>query len=254
MSRYFIEVSYRGTRYSGFQVQENAPTIQLEIEKAFATLHRQSAALTGSSRTDAGVHALQNYFHFDFEGEVHSQFVYKMNAILPDDIVVKNIFRMPAEAHSRFDAVSRRYSYRVHRFKNPFIGRTSLYYPYQLDIQMMQEAAAVVKGQRNFYSFAKTNSQVKTFECTVFTSEWTFEGSTLKYTIEANRFLRGMVRLLTASLLKVGRGKLSVETFEQLFRGNIKCGVSVPAHGLFLEYVNFAENYFPSPGVDLKGF
>jgi tRNA pseudouridine38-40 synthase len=254
MSRYFIEVAYRGTRYSGFQVQENAPTIQLEIEKAFTTLHRQSASLTGSSRTDAGVHALQNFFHFDFEGEVHRQFVYKMNAILPEDIVVKNIFSMPAAAHSRFDAISRRYSYRVHRFKNPFIGRTSLYFPYQLDIQMMQKAADIIKGQKNFFSFSKTNSQVKTFECLVFTSEWTLEGNTMKYTIEANRFLRGMVRLITASLLKVGRGKLSVETFEEFFSGKTKCGFSVPAHGLFLEWVKFAENYFPAPGVDLKGF
>jgi len=254
MPRYFIEVTYRGTRYSGFQVQENAPTIQLEIEKAFATLHRKPATLTGSSRTDSGVHALQNYFHFDFDDEIHTQFVYKMNAILPDDIVVKNIYRMPEQAHARFDAISRRYGYRIHRFKNPFIKNTSLYFPFQLDQQKMQLGAEMVKKHTNFYAFAKTNSQVKTYECKVMISEWNFEEDSLVYRIEANRFLRGMVRLLTASLLKVGRGKLQLDMFEEFFMGKEKCGFSVPAHGLFLESVNYPENYFPAPGVDLKGF
>lgn len=254
MSRYFIEVAYRGTRYSGFQVQENAPTIQLEIEKAFTTLHRQPVILTGSSRTDAGVHALQNYFHFDFDPEVHQQFVYKMNAILPDDIVVRNIYRMPEQAHARFDAISRRYEYRIHRFKNPFIKSTSLYFPFQLDLKKMQQAADLIKNHTNFYAFAKTNSQVKTFECRVTISEWVVEENTFRYRIEANRFLRGMVRLITASLLKVGREKLSLEDFEEFFRGKEKCGFSVPAHGLFLEMVNYPENYFPAPGVDLRGF
>src|ERR1051326_3616163 len=105
MARYFIEVAYKGTNYSGFQIQENAATIQSEVEKAFQTLHRLPVQLTGSSRTDAGVHALQNFFHFDFEGTIHPQAVYKLNAILPNDIVVKNIYAMPADAHSRFDAI-----------------------------------------------------------------------------------------------------------------------------------------------------
>src|SRR5947209_7252728 len=101
MSRYFIEVAYKGTNYSGFQIQENARTIQAEIERAFEVLHKASITLTGSSRTDAGVHALQNYFHFDFEQAVHPQIVYKMNAILPDDVVVKKVLQMPEVAHSR---------------------------------------------------------------------------------------------------------------------------------------------------------
>jgi tRNA pseudouridine38-40 synthase len=254
MSRYFIEVVYRGTRYSGFQVQENAPTIQLEIEKAFTTLHRQPVIFTGSSRTDTGVHALQNYFHFDFDHEIHPQFVYKMNAILPDDIVVRNIYRMPEQSHARFDAISRRYGYRIHRFKNPFIKNTSLYFPFQLDLEKMQEASDMIRENTNFFAFAKTNSQVKTFECRVVMSEWNAEDDNLLYRIEANRFLRGMVRLITASLLKVGRGNLSMDEFEAFFKGKEKCGFSVPAHGLFLESVNFPENYFPAPGADLRGF
>src|SRR5438067_5783857 len=141
MARYFIELAYNGTKYSGFQIQENANTIQAEIEKAFSTIHRNSVNLTGSSRTDAGVHALQNFFHFDYENPLHPQFIYKMNAILPDDIVVNNVFEMGEQAHSRFNAVSREYIYRIHRFKNPFLKDVSYFFPYKLDINLMHEAA-----------------------------------------------------------------------------------------------------------------
>src|SRR6266498_881543 len=213
MPRYFIEVAYRGTNYSGFQVQENANTIQAEIEKAFKTLHRNSAALTGSSRTDAGVHALQNFFHFDYDEAINPQFAYKMNALLPQDIVVKNIFEMASSAHSRFDAISREYIYYIHRFKDPFAQSTSLYFPYRLDIELMQQASELLKQQTNFFAFSKTNTQVKNFNCSILKSKWAVEANSLTYTIEANRFLRGMVRAITATLLKIGRDKLSIEEF-----------------------------------------
>ena len=212
MPRYFLEVSYKGTNYNGFQVQENANTIQSEVEKAFSTLHRQPVSLTGSSRTDTGVHALQNFFHFDLD-ELHPQSVYKLNAILPPDIAVKNIFPMPAQAHSRFDATSREYIYNLHRFKDPFRNSISFFFPYKLDLERMQEAAAYLKSQTNFFAFAKTNTQVKNFECRILTSEWIIEEGRFTYHIEANRFLRGMVRLITASLLRIGRHKLSPEQF-----------------------------------------
>lgn len=244
MSRYFIEVSYKGTRYSGFQVQENAVTIQSEVEKAFQTLHRLPVQLTGSSRTDAGVHALQNFFHFDFEQEVHPQAVYKLNAILPKDIVVQNIRLMPAEAHSRFDAISREYTYRIHRFKNPFLNETSFYFPYTLDKAILEKGAAYITSQQNFLAFSKTNTQVKNFNCTIHKSEWHFDGDHLSFTIQGNRFLRGMVRLLTATLLKLGRGKISFEELTELFSDERKSVHSVPAHGLFLRNVSYPDNYF----------
>src|SRR5689334_11687050 len=155
MQRYFLEVAYKGTHYSGFQRQNNANTIQAEIEKAFHTLHRQPVSLTGSSRTDAGVHALQNYFHFDCEIDMHPQFVYKMNAILPPDIVIKQLYKMTAGAHSRFDAINREYEYRIYRIKNPFLQDTAFYYPYKLDMGLMQQAAELIKDQTNFFAFAK---------------------------------------------------------------------------------------------------
>lgn len=254
MPRYFIEVAYKGTHYSGFQVQENANTIQAEIEKAFRTIHRNSAELTGSSRTDAGVHALQNFFHFDYEKGLHPQFLYKMNALLPKDIVVKNVMEMPLSAHSRFDATSREYLYKIHRFKDPFLQSTSLYFPYRLDLEGMQQASALLKQQTSFFAFSKTNTQVKNFNCRIIRSEWMAEGDHLIYTIEANRFLRGMVRAITATLLKIGRHKLSLAELELLFTEDKKAGFSVPAHGLFLAKVNYPENYFPVTGLPFTAF
>src|ERR1043166_8528639 len=113
MPRYFLEVSYKGTNYSGFQIQQNANSIQAEIEKAFQVLQKEQIVLTGSSRTDAGVHALQNFFHFDFEKEMHPHLVYKMNAILPADIVVRKFISVTNDAHCRFDAISREYKYYI---------------------------------------------------------------------------------------------------------------------------------------------
>ncbi|NTS41156.1 tRNA pseudouridine(38-40) synthase TruA [Flavisolibacter sp. BT320] len=244
MSRYFIEVAYKGTRYSGFQIQENAATIQSEVEKALQTLHRSPFQLTGSSRTDAGVHALQNFFHFDFENEMHDQAVYKLNAILPRDIVIKAIHKMPVESHARFDAIRRNYVYKIHRYKNPFLENASFYYPYQLDISVLKEGASFLKEQTNFAAFSKTNTQVKNFICTIYKSEWKEEGDYLTYEIEGNRFLRGMVRLVTATLLKMGRGKIPFQQFQTLFDGRSKTVYSVPAHGLYLRSVVYPENYF----------
>lgn len=241
MARYFLEVAYKGTRYSGFQVQNNAITIQSEVEAAFQTLHRQPVRLTGSSRTDAGVHALQNFFHFDVDAPVHPQAVYKLNAILPDDIVVKNIVSMPAEAHSRFDALSRSYAYRLHHVKNPFLKDTSLFYPYKLNIEALQEGAAFILAQDDFSAFSKTNTQVSNFKCRIFHSQWEIGTDTLVYRIEGNRFLRGMVRMLTATLLKMGRGKITKEEFETYFTGSTKCGVSSPSHALYLTAVSYRD-------------
>ena len=242
MSRYFLEVSYRGTAYSGFQSQQNTgKTIQAEVEKAFAVLQREEVAMTGSSRTDAGVHALQNYFHFDYEGEIHPQFLYKVNAILPEDIVIRKLVPVNVEAHCRFDAVSREYRYYIYRRKDPFLQDRAFYFPYRLSVEKMREAAEVVKGYTDFTSFSKRNTQVKTFECRILESEWEMEGEKLVYHVRANRFLRGMVRALTATMLQVGRGRIDMEGFRGVIesRDCTKASFAVPARGLFLERVEF---------------
>ena len=175
MSRYFLEVSYKGTNYSGFQIQQNANSIQAEIEKAFQILQKEKIGLTGSSRTDAGVHALQNFFHFDFEGEITSHFVYKMNAILPGDIVVQKLISVKQGAHCRFDAISREYKYFIYRYKDPFLKDRAFYFPYKLNMELMQQAAVMIKTYTDFTSFSKRNTQVKTFNCCIMESKWGWE-------------------------------------------------------------------------------
>jgi tRNA pseudouridine38-40 synthase len=242
MSRYFLEVSYKGTAYSGFQLQKNTgKTIQAEVEKAFAVLQREEVSMTGSSRTDAGVHALQNYFHFDYEGEIHPQFLYKLNAILPADIVVRKLVPVSADAHCRFDAVSREYRYYIYRGKDPFLEDRAFYFPYRVSVEKMQEAAGVIKGYTDFTSFSKRNTQVKTFECRITESFWEMEKETLIYHVKANRFLRGMVRALTATMLKVGREKLDMAGFRSVIesRDCTKASFAVPARGLFLGAVEY---------------
>lgn len=246
MPRYFLELAYRGTNYSGFQKQKNANTVQAEVEKAFQILHNQPVDLVGSSRTDAGVHALQNYFHFDYQ-ELHPQFLYKMNAILPADIVLKRVHVLHPDAHARFDALSRRYEYRIFQTKNPFVQGQALYYPFKVDIALMQQAAEIIKYKKSFFAFCKTNTQVKNFDCNIFHSEWKSKKGILTYSIEANRFLRGMVRLLTASMLQVGRKKITIEEFVSFFESGTKCGFSIPSTGLYLIHVNYSLEIFEKP-------
>jgi len=249
MARYFLEVAYKGTRFSGFQVQEQVATVQSEVERALSLVQRMPVALTGSSRTDAGVHALQNFFHFDSDASLHPQLLYKLNAIVPGDIVIKGLYPVPDTAHCRFDAVSREYEYRLYAEKNPFLQETALFYPYTVDRDALLETAAFIKEQKNFWAFSKTNTQVKNFNCSIYISEWLNRGEELIYHIEGNRFLRGMVRLLTATQLKVARGKLSMDAFRKLFRDDVKCGFSIAATGLYLVRVKYPERYFAFPRI-----
>jgi tRNA pseudouridine38-40 synthase len=241
MSRYFLEVAYKGTNYSGFQSQRNANTIQAEIEKAFAILQKEKIIMTGSSRTDAGVHALQNFFHFDFERDIHSEFTYKMNAILPEDIVVKQLISVAADAHCRFDAISREYKYFIYRNKNPFLKGRAFYFPYKLDIEILHQAAMILKEYEDFTSFSKRNTQVKSFKCEIQASTWYWEKDFLVFHVKANRFLRGMVRALTATMLKIGRKKMSLNQFRNIIEDKdcTKASFAVPSQGLFLVSVAY---------------
>jgi tRNA pseudouridine38-40 synthase len=240
--RYFLEVMYKGTAYSGFQVQANARnTIQEETEKALAILLKQTTSLTGSSRTDAGVHALQNFFHFDSGENIDAHFLYKINAIVPKDIVIKNIYPVPPGAHCRFDALTRSYSYHIYQKKNPFLADRAHYFPYSVDLERMQEAAGVIKTYTDFTSFSKRNTQVKTFVCAIAESNWKQGGEEIIYRVTANRFLRGMVRGLTGTMLQVGRNKISIDQLKNIIEAR-NCRLadfSVPGHGLFLEEVAY---------------
>ncbi len=244
MPRYFLELSYKGTAYSGFQTQDNANTIQAEIEKAFTILQKDKVSFTGSSRTDAGVHAQQNFFHFDYDGIIHPQFLYKVNAILPEDIVVQGVKPVKDDAHCRFDAISREYKYFIYRKKNPFLQDRAFFYPYKLDTEKLQQASVIIKEYNDFTSFSKRNTQVKTFRCEILESQWIQDDECLVYNVKGNRFLRGMVRALTATMLKVGRGKLSLDEFRAIIEAKdcTRASFAVPAHGLFLVSVNYPQN------------
>ena len=245
MARYFIEVAYKGTGYAGFQVQQNANTIQAEIEKALHVYFRKVFSLTGSSRTDAGVHAQQNFFHFDsdiiFTTAETDKATYHLNAILPLDIAIKNIRQVAENAHCRFDATARSYRYCVHQHKDPFLQDDSYYYPYPLNIDAMNEAAKLLFDFTDFESFAKKNTQVFTYNCTIFLSEWKYENSMLIYTVVGNRFLRGMVRGLVGTMLLVGKGKHSIEDFKNIVesKDSSKTDFSAPAKGLVLLEVKY---------------
>lgn len=236
-----------GNEYAGFQVQANAITIQSEVEKAFSIFFRKTVSLTGSSRTDTGVHARQNFFHFDWETEMNPATIYNLNALLPASIVIKRLIGMPAGAHSRFDAISREYRYYITITKDPFLKDRSYYYPYTLDKGVLQKAALIIKGQEDFSSFSKKGSQAKTMQCRIYESEWGEEEGSWVYRVEANRFLRGMVRGLAGTMLQVGRGKMTIEEFEAVIRSKdaTRADFSVPGQGLFLQRVNFPDGYFP---------
>lgn len=236
MPRYFLEVAYKGTPYSGFQSQENALTVQAEVEKAFSILQRCSVVMTGSSRTDAGVHALQNFFHFDFEQAIHPQFVYKINAILPSSVVVKSIREVAADAHCRFDATHRSYQYYIYNSKDPFKEDRAWFYPYPLNKALLEQSAAILLGVEDFTSFSKRNTQVKTFICRLTESQWIEEDGFLVYRVTGNRFLRGMVRALVSTMLLVGREKITLTEFQEIINAKdcTRASFVAPAHGLFL--------------------
>jgi tRNA pseudouridine38-40 synthase len=249
MSRYFIEVCYDGQGFGGFQIQNNQITIQGALEQAMATLYRVPVALTGASRTDAGVHALQNFLHFDADFEITPKHIYNLNALLPKSIVVKAIHGVPVDAHCRFDAIKRSYIYRIHSQKDPFLEGRSWYYPFPVDVTALQSAAAILLNHTNFESFSKKNTSVNTFDCSITKANWAQDGPLLTFNIDSNRFLRGMIRGLVGTMLQVGRGQTNLAAWEEIIRSKNEQNVdfSTPAHGLYLSAVKYPA-YFQEIG------
>ena len=239
MPTYFLALAYKGTRFAGFQIQDNAITIQGQVERAMATYLRENVQLTGSSRTDAGVHANRNFFHFSIDRILNHEFVYHVNAILPPDIAITGIYAVPEGSHSRFDAIGRRYKYHIYNSKNPFLNDRSWYYPYPMDLAELNQAASSLLGLHDFTSFAKRRTQVYTHICTISVCQWHETEDGWVFMVEGNRFLRGMVRALVGTMVKVGRKKISVESFQNLLlsKDSAMADFSAPGHGLFLDDV-----------------
>jgi tRNA pseudouridine38-40 synthase len=241
MARYFIEVAYLGTSFNGFQIQENQLTIQGEINSALSLILKEEIQTTTSSRTDAGVHAYQNYLHFDTEKILSNKTIYSMNAIVHGDLVIKNIYAVGTDNHSRFDATGRKYSYHVIQEKNPFLKETAYFFPFAIDVELMNEAAKLLIGKYDFTSFSKRNTDVNNYFCTIELAYWEVHKNYLTFHVQSNRFLRGMVRAIVATLLQVGRKKISIQDFQSIIDSKdcTKADFSADGCGLFLEEVKY---------------
>ena len=250
MQRYFLKLSYDGTNYHGWQSQENASTVQSEIEKALSVLLDRSVEITGAGRTDTGVHAKEYFAHFDIDENLDTKkiedIVYRLNAILPDDISIQKILPVAPDAHARFSAISRTYRYYISRNKNPFTYGNSWNVFGKLSVGKMNEAAKILFEYNDFTSFSKLHTDVKTNNCKIFQAEWKEENDLLIFTNTADRFLRNMVRAIVGTLVDVGKEKIAVEDFRKIIesRNRGDAGYSVPAKGLFLENIMYLENIF----------
>src|SRR5690606_17187275 len=215
--RYFIELAYNGKAYFGWQSQRDAVTVQETIEKALFVLLQKPTAVTGAGRTDTGVHATKYYAHFDAEkiGDINN-LIYKLNSILPEDIAVYDIFKVPDEAHARFDALSRTYKYYVIQHKEPFLTGTSHLVKNKLDVEIMNRAANSLKNYRDFKCFSKSKTDVKTYNCRVTEAYWEKTNDLLIFHITADRFLRNMVRAIVGTLLDIGLNKLEEEDLHKI--------------------------------------
>ncbi len=242
--RYFITLSYDGTRYHGWQIQPDGITVQQVLQDALSTLLRQEIVVVGAGRTDAGVHARKMVAHIDVNGEIQDtgQLVYKLNSFLPYDISVQHVKPVSEEMHARFSATSRRYRYFVHTKKNPFRKKYSCELHFDLDYELMNVAAAKLKEYADFGAFCKSHSDVKTTICAVIQAHWVnYEPDAWYFEIEANRFLRNMVRAVVGTLVEVGRHRMSLTQFEKVVEEGRRTGAgeSMPANALFLESVEY---------------
>ncbi len=249
--KYFLQFSYNGKVYHGWQNQPNAITVQQILEQTMATILREPVSLMGAGRTDAGVHAKQMFAHFDMN-EISNipELVYKLNAMLPDDIAVQTIVEVTSEAHARFDAVSRTYEYWVIPQKNPFFSDSAHYVKRPLNVQKMNEAAQLLLQFNDFECFSKSNTDVHTYLCEISEAAWQEKGVLLVFTITANRFLRNMVRAIVGTLLDVGSGKSTVDDVKAIInsKNRSKAGTSVPAKGLYLTKVIYPKSIFIKNG------
>lgn len=240
--RYFVEVSYHGQAYHGWQIQQNAHTVQAEIQNAISKIWGKELRIVGSGRTDSGVHARQQFFHVDAPRSIDpTRICQSLNGILPEDIAILNIFKVHATAHARFDAVMRSYEYHICQKKNPFLeDRCYLYYK-SLDLQQMNKAGELIVAHNDFRCFSRVQTAVNNFRCSVMESQWDTQNEMLIFYVSANRFLRGMVRAMVGTLIEVGLGKLTLDDFHSiLLSGDRKqAGQSVPAKGLFLTRVTY---------------
>lgn len=244
--RYFIQLSYKGTNYHGWQIQPNASTIQETLEKALSTILKEKIKTVGAGRTDTGVHARMFFAHFDTEKkdlDKIKKIVFQLNGILPADISVQNIFFVNDDVHARFNALSRTYEYHIHQKKDSFLDDFSYYLYGNLDIEKMNRAAELLSDYTDFTSLSKLHTDVRTNDCKIIQAIWEKEDHRLIFTIKADRFLRGMVRAIVGTMLELGFDKICLAEFCKIIedKDRLKAGFSVPANGLSLVDIEYPE-------------
>ncbi|KGL61879.1 tRNA pseudouridine(38-40) synthase TruA [Polaribacter sp. Hel1_85] len=240
--RYFIELSYKGTNYHGWQIQPDVISVQEKLNKAVSTIFQNKIEVVGAGRTDTGVHASQMFAHFDLDKELNGDIPHKLNSLLPSDIVVYNVFAVNDEKHARFNAVSRSYEYKIWLGRNPFLLDFSWQIHSQnLNIDLMNDAAKLLLEYTDFQTFSKVKTDVYTYNCDVSEAVWKHEGDELIFYISANRFLRNMVRAIVGTLVDVGLGKITKDEFRKIIESKSRsnAGLSVPAKGLFLTKIKY---------------
>ena len=241
--RFFLRISFDGSRYHGWQLQENAHSVQAEIDRALSIFLKTEINSAGCGRTDTGVHARTYFLHFESEQAIPSgdDFIHHLNSILPNDIAAHQLYEVEEKSHARFDATSRTYEYRMYFSKDPFLQARSWFYPYELDPEKMNLFAKILIEYSDFASFAKSRSQNKTSDCTITSASWIRMENELVFTITANRFLRNMVRAIVGTLVHAGRDRFDEKQFREILesRDRRDAGPSVPAHGLYLTNVTY---------------
>lgn len=243
--RYFLTLAYRGTKYCGWQIQPNAPSVQQTIEDALSVILKTRTPITGCGRTDTGVHARYYVAHFDSKEDLPPTFIHGLNSLLPDDIAIYSCTAVQSDAHARFDAFERSYEYHITFRKNPFLNDRAWFYPQyrQLDSEKMQEVASLLPKFKDFRPFCKSDSGLDHYQCDLRDARWEYlpDSTGLIFHISANRFLRGMVRLIVGACIQAGKGQLGSEEVHDALEKQRPLGknLSVPAHGLFLTAVRY---------------
>lgn len=245
--RYFADIAYNGSQYHGWQIQNNAKTVQGVLNSALSTILRNEISTIGSGRTDTGVHASMQMVHFDCEEELDlNEFRAKLNSLLPWDIAVKKLFKVTDDANTRFDAISRAYIYKIHSRKDPFQEGLSYYFHSAVDIDLMNDACELVKRWKDFEALSKVKTDVKNFDCEIIEAFWEKQNDALCFHVRANRFLRGMVRTLVGTMLEVGHKRMTIDDFESILKSKNrrKAGRAVPAHGLYLRDITYPDHIY----------
>lgn len=247
MPRYLFEITYNGTNYAGWQSQANAIGVQTVVEDALTRLFRLDVKIVGSGRTDTGVHCVQQFFHADIDKPFKKEdLLHRLNSFLPRDIAIRSIHAIKPDASARYAAVERTYEYHITLVKDPMQTGLALHYFKPLNIQTMNRAAALLRGEHDFECFSKVKTDVNHFLCTVKRASWKKAGNKVVFTISANRFLRGMVRAIVGTLLDVGTGKISMNEFKNIItsKDRKKAGANVDPHGLYLVQVKYPKSIF----------